>query len=74
MNTNIINELESEASKRCEAQAKTIANLIEENKRQAECIVVLQNRCYGSSHGLCVFCSMRKTCKKGELNIRLVRS
>ena len=70
MNTNVVREMESEASMRCEVQAKTINKLLEESKQQAEYIVLLQNRCYAQSRGfLCLFCNIRKTCKSGPTQL-----
>ena len=67
MNTNVIREMESEASMRCEVQTKTIADLVAEIKQQLETIVALQKRCFQQSYGyMCVFCDMSKTCKHGS--------
>lgn len=58
------NQLESNATKRCEAQEKTIKELHEQIKDKDEWIRVLQNRCYTLSYGaLCGHCGGKDNCK-----------
>lgn len=65
-------QIETDASRRCIAQEKTIKELNEQIKsltsqidEEADDIRALSNRCFALSHGLlCIFCGMRKRCPK----------
>lgn len=65
-------ELESDASKRCAEQEKTIKNLHEQIKERDKLVGQLMNRCRVNSSilggALCFWCGCREECETRQKN------